>query len=254
MLEIFGGNIDIDSVKSIEEIGTVADELVNFVNNNVIFKFCELHNIDPKNSIIKIKREKISTICFFPNVKKKYCMRVVNEEGVNVNKIDVVGFAIRRSDYPAVTKEKLMELIDLILSEDKTKEDIKEFIISVSNYIYNLAVCGKREVGKPVTYSRGEYKVVPAHVLGMQLWNKLEYECFFQGSKGYMFRIKDINTNDPEFKKKNIDLSLINLRQYNYIVMPIDYEQLPKYYIVDAHKVLKYAWIDVVSSFDFKFI
>lgn len=236
-------NIDIEDIKK------KAEEVSDYINNNLIDIFCKIHNIDKQYNMLSIKRENIARTAFFMNVKKKYCMRIVDMEGVPVDEIFVRGIDIRRSDYSTITKEKLSELINLILSDDYSPLRLKEFIADTRYEMRNLAQFGSYKIGKPVSYNKTQYKGdLPAHIRGMKLWNKLEYDHFYVGSKGYMFRLKGIDITNSKIRNK-INYS-DPLFKSNYIVMPIDMEQLPVYYDIDVNHTVKLAWDDRVEFFE----
>ena len=76
-------------------------------------------------------------------------------------------------------------------------------------------------------------------------WNKLEYDIFAQGSKGYLFKIVGIRQDAPkevierfdkEFKSKGEKLEVIGL--------PDEETSLPPYYIIDGKAMYKFAWED----------
>ena len=61
-----------------------------------------------------IKFEKIYRRFFQAGRKKRYAGHLVWKEGADVDEVDVVGFELRRSDSPAITKEvqgRVMEMI-----------------------------------------------------------------------------------------------------------------------------------------------
>jgi len=89
------------------------------------------------SSPIKTEREVISDAAVFLS-KKKYFMRVVDNEGVRyqILKLKVMGVEIARSSTPNFFKQKLRESIDIILDSDF--EDLKEWILSVREEVLNV--------------------------------------------------------------------------------------------------------------------
>jgi len=123
---------------------------------------------------------------------------------------------------------------------------IREFALDKKNEMIDLCINGDPSIARMVNFSKPveEYKnnEVPFHVEAMLLWNKLEYECFFHGTKGHLFYIKGIDEiKAPERVRKNKHLIT---RKNTSIVIPEELERIPEYYIVDVEKMLKYCWIN----------
>jgi len=231
----------------------VSEKTIDIENasKKILETFVGLHGVNKEKSILNLKRELIIRTGYFLNVKKKYALRVINQEGVDIDEIRIVGLVPKRSDYPPVTRKKVEELIGLLLNPEISIDEIDEFDKKTECEMRELSSQGLREIGRPVSYSYAfnDYKRQPPHVLGMELWNQLEYKIFYAGSKGYMFRIKGVdvnNVNAPQILRKNqVSTKLLN---NNYIVIPEDVEKVPEYYIIDVDSVVKFAWIDRVDE------
>ena len=74
-----------------------------------------------------IKFEKIYQRFFQAGKKKRYAGRLVWKEGNAVEEIDVVGFEIRRSDYPQITKTVQKRVMEMILYGEEY-ESIKKYL------------------------------------------------------------------------------------------------------------------------------
>lgn len=230
----------------IEDILKKGKEISDYVNDNLIKFFYNMHNIKDESGILNVKQEIVARTSYFLDAKKKYCMHIINKKGHPDDSIFIRGIVVRRSDYPVATKEKIFEFIKLLLSESFSQERVNEFIENTFLYMTNLALNGDYRIGKPVSYNRSEYVRVPPHVLGMKLWNLLEYNYFYPGTKGYMFRLKGIDVSDSEIRSKI--KSIGEGTTVNYIVMPMEVKNLPKKYEIDVESMVNFAWKDRIRE------
>lgn len=230
-----------------EELIREADEYLDVINNRIINDYIRYHNIPNDKSVFHMKLELIAKTIYFLGVKKRYALKVFSSDGSS--KIEMKGLVTRRTDYPSYTRDKIEELVSLILNENYSLERIDEFDRKTEEEFRRMAEEGLREVGRPVSYSKSDeqYKKKPPHVLGMELWNHMEIKTFIPGSKGYMFRIKGIDQTNDNVREK-IKRVPDELLRCNYIVLPEDIERLPRYYIVDVDYVVKFGWIDRVDE------
>lgn len=220
----------------------VSKECEDFLNKNVLVEFCKLHNVKPRFSKFFLKQEVVSKRALFFSKKKRYALHIVNREGMNKEEYDIKGMVLRRSDYPSYTKEKIQEILDMLLKFDKISfSDIWNYIVKTEIEIIRLCKGGSKCVAKPVTYKDdSEYKKVPSHSLGFKLWNSLEYEYFVPGTRGYLFKIKGLDSfrcpdrildNTTKISEKN-----------NSVVLPFEEERLPEYYVIDVDGMVDFAW------------
>jgi len=238
-----------------DKIKLVIDEsnkLCKYLNNDLLVRFAELHNIKPKYSKFSLKQEVVAKKSLFFDVKKKYALHIVNREGKDVDEYDVKGLVTRRSDYPNYTKQCISELMDLILKRESIDfELINNYVEEKNKEFLKLVIDRDKTIAKPVTYSKKkeDYKNnrVPYHVMGMELWNKLEYDSFAVGTKGYLYNILGVDIN----KAPNHVLDNINVmtEKNTTIVLPFEEDSLPDYYIVDTKAMFKFCWEDRVNEF-----
>jgi len=228
-------------------------ELEPFLNNYIVKEFCKFHNIKEDNVFLNLKQENVARSSLFLDVKKKYILNVVNAEGVPVDILDIKGMVSNRSDYPPYTKDKIKELLILIISGDSINPSaIKKFVEETKKEIVKYLKAGDLRVGRPVYYSKKfeDYKKVPTHVLGMEFWNKYNYKIFEPGVKGYMFRLKSIDfthPSTPEALKK--DESKLKYEGFpNYICVPAEEEKCPEYYNLDIEENLNFCWNERVTE------
>ena len=81
--------------------------------------------------------------------------------------------------------------------------------------------------------------------------NKIHYQIFEKGVKGYLFQVDGIDLERaPDRVKRNYEKNFINTgEKFNVIGIPDEEIGLPDYYIVNWKKMLKFAWTDRVESF-----
>ena len=195
-----------------------------------------------------MKQEIVAKRGYFLDVKKKYALWIVNSEGIPVSEYDIKGLVTRRSDYPRLTRERLVTIFDLLLKGDKISfKKILEFVKDTELEMKNCIINGDKSIAKPVSYSKDitQYKKLPEQIIGMELWNALEYKHFVVGTKGYRFKIKGIDEYVAPDKVKR------NMRKINsmkWIVLPYEEERLPDYYVIDTEGMLDFAWTKRINE------
>ena len=117
----------LSDVMKTQKISEIATEVQGYMNTSYDYfakKFC---NIDKHR--FEIKQEIIARAGFFV-VKKRYGMRIINDNGVKVNKVHVKGLDTVRSTFPPAMKHLLKSVLDDILNyvpKDKVDERILDF-------------------------------------------------------------------------------------------------------------------------------
>ena len=231
-----------------ETILKESKRLQTVLNQDLLDKFIELHNIPKKHSRLEAKQELIAKRAYFLNVKKKYALFITNKEGIDIpeGEYEIKGLPIRRSDYPAYTKKKLSELLDFLLkSEVISFTNLKKFIEETEEEIKYLAMQGSIAVARPVSYKSTDYKKVPAHVHAMHRWNDWEYQYFTSGTRGYQFNVKGINFEKAPGKIRSL---MSKIGTFDRIVIPMEEKKLPDYYLIDVNAMLKFAWTSRIDE------
>lgn len=224
-------------------------KLQDVLNEKLLSKFIELHNIPKDRSEFYSKQEIVAKRGYFLDVKKKYALRVVNKEGVPVEKIEETGLVTRRSDYPSFTKEKLKTIFNYLLMEEKIPFGlISKYIKEIELEIKGLILSGQKCIARPASFSKEleSYKKIPYQVEGMNVWNILEYKYFIPGTKGYLFRITGI---DPYIAPKRVIDRMGKIKEFKWIAIPYEENSLPNYYKIDIDQMLSVAWTDRVKEF-----
>jgi len=228
-------------------------DLEDFLNKDFLTRFVKMHNINPEFSFLDLKQEVFAKRALFPGTKKKYALFITNREGEDVRELEIKGLDVRRSDYPAYTKQALQELLELILyNDDVNISDILNFQKMYSDEITKKIKNGDLDVCKPVSYSKpiSSYKRVPPHVEAMEWWNQIEYDYFVPGTRGYLYKLQGVDITLMPGKVKDRYQSLlskIGKNSIDKIVVPIEQPSLPKYYVPDVKAMLDFAWTDRCS-------
>jgi hypothetical protein len=221
-------------------------ELEHVLNDDMLKRFGKLHNVKDEQNRLNLKQEVVARWGYFLTVKKKYALHITNMEGVEVDELQTKGLITRRSDYPSLTKEKVGDLINMLVMEEKLDvKKLRDYVESSQILMRTLCAKGDKRIARPVTYSKEKktYKKIPYHFAGMDLWNLLEYEYFVAGTKGYLFKIQGIEWDKAPKTVKEHRSTVDSLKKLQYIVLPYEEEKLPDYFIIDVDAMLEFAWI-----------
>jgi len=145
-----------------------------------------------------IKFEKVYRRFFQAGRKKRYAGHLVWKEGAAVDGIDIVGFEIRRSDYPQITKTVQARVIELILrgeGYDAVRKYLGEVIREFRSGKFPLD-----EVGIPggIGKELGDYQNDDAHIRGAKYANEHLGMTFSRGSKPKRVYIKNVAGKYPK--------------------------------------------------------
>ncbi|MBO4354816.1 MAG: DNA polymerase [Methanomicrobium sp.] len=145
-----------------------------------------------------IKFEKIYRRFFQAGKKKRYGGLLVWKEGQEVEKIDITGFEIKRSDSPHITKEVQHTVIGMIL-KGAGRQELKEYLSGVIKTYrkggYSLEDIGiPGGIGKELT----SYGNQDAHVRGALYSNTYLGTDFKRGSKPKRVYIKSVTGKYPQ--------------------------------------------------------
>ena len=118
-----------DEEKMSKAILNIADEVQLYLNNSYNYfgkRFCNLdkHRFD-------IKQEVIAKSGLFVT-KKRYGLKIINDNGKKVNKLMVKGLDTVRASFPIAMREMLSKLLEDILM-DVPKEQLDKFILNFKN-------------------------------------------------------------------------------------------------------------------------
>ncbi|KYC48982.1 MAG: DNA polymerase 1 [Candidatus Methanofastidiosum methylothiophilum] len=169
------------------------------------------------------KFEKLYDRFFQAGKKKRYAGHLVWKEGVDADKIDIVGFETRRSDTPPVVKEILTTVINMIVKGEPES---------------NVQMYVKEVVRK---YRRGEY---PLEQIGIPSGISKKFEEY----KNHDIRVRASEYSNVNFgtnftagsKPKRVYIRSISDRKYPKTdVVAFEFsEQIPKEFIIDYETML----------------
>ena len=116
----------------------IASELQEYLNNSYNYfanKFCniEKHRFEIKQEVIGISGLFIA--------KKRYGMKIINDNGVEVNKMLVKGIDTVRSNFPIACGKLLKEVLDDILA-NVPKEKVDERILNFKSSMNTMPIDG----------------------------------------------------------------------------------------------------------------
>jgi len=157
----------------------VADEIQKFMNGSYDYFAKKFLNLDDHR--FEIKQELIAKSGLFI-VKKRYGMKIINDNGVKVNKLHVKGLDLVRSNFPKAMGELLKSVLEDILAtvpKDKIDERIINFKesmklldfdrIAMPTGVKNLKKYSDGKKGKFTNFAKGS----PAHVKAAITYNDL---------------------------------------------------------------------------------
>jgi DNA polymerase I len=145
-----------------------------------------------------IKFEKIYARFFQAGKKKRYAGSLVWKEGKDVQETDIVGFEIKRSDTPQITKHAQKTVMELIL-DGKGLPEVKVFLGDVIKK-YRAGKYTLDEIGIPggIGKALNDYDNDDAQVRGAKYANEHLHTEFGKGSKPKRIYIKTVTAKYPK--------------------------------------------------------
>ena len=145
-----------------------------------------------------IRFEKIYARFFQAGKKKRYAGLLVWKEGKDVSEVDIVGFEIRRSDTPQITKTVQMKVMEMILAGENY-EGVKSYLSDVIRK-YRAGKYSLDEVGIPggIGKSLNDYENDDAQVRGAKYANQYLHTEFGKGSKPKRVYIRAVTAKYPK--------------------------------------------------------
>jgi len=233
-------DLDIKNVdKMSKAILEIASEVQVYLNKGYEYfakKFCNLdkHRFD-------IKQEVIAKSGLFVT-KKRYGLKIINDNGKKVNKLMVKGLDTVRSSFPVAMREMLSKVLEDILM-DVPKEKLDEFILNFKNSM-KLKEFDKIAIPTSVKgirkYRSKEGSIFKRYKLGTPIHVKssLSYNDFLKFKK-IPKRYKPISNGDKikwvYLKQNPLGLSTIAYKGHedpieilNFIREYIDYNKIYK--------------------------
>jgi DNA polymerase elongation subunit (family B) len=216
-----------------------ADYIGQTTNDSFKHFMKDVFNVpDERTDIIQTDREVVSDKSYFL-AKKMYVMHVIDQEGVEVDKLKMMGVSIKKTDTPVVVQDMLRELVDLLMDQTPYQE-VKKFLDNFKEKYMKLPLI---DIGKPIGVksfakyhnifqNTGTMKNFPYHVRAALYYNSL---C---GNKD-----KTIVSNDK------IRIIYIKHPKFKYIGLPVDVEEYPSF-VDGLHVDWKAQWETVQKKID----
>ena len=168
------GKVSMSGEKVIEFMDRVCEDKIQpFIDESYEELADYVHAYEQK---MQMKREGLSDKGIW-TAKKRYILNVYNNEGVQYAKpkLKVMGLEMVKSSTPTVVRDKMYELVDLVVNTDE--ETVQQFIanfqeefrkLSVEDISFPRGCNGLKEYSDSVTiYKKG----TPIHVKGAILYN-----------------------------------------------------------------------------------
>jgi DNA polymerase I len=139
-----------------------------------------------------IKFEKIYRRFFQAGRKKRYAGHLTWKEGKEVDEIDVVGFEIRRSDSPQITRTVQRRVMEMILKGEEYGT-VRDYLADVIRN-YRAGRYSLDEIGIPggIGKDLGDYQTDDAHIRGAKYANEHLGMEFTKGSKPKRVYIRNV--------------------------------------------------------------
>lgn len=161
-----------DRSRMIEETLKIASDVESLINKSYSYYAKKYHNCDEHKW--KIKQEMIGERAFWGSAKKRYAIKVILNNGMNVEYYDIKGFDVVRSSFPPFFRKKLKNiLVDILENKDKDflNLEIRKFKteFSSADILDILLPTSVQEYSK---FGMGELGT-PIHVKSAQNYNNL---------------------------------------------------------------------------------
>jgi len=202
-IEIKDNWLLLEDEKKIEYIKRISTVIDNYINDRT-YKETQLidYNSQVHDFKIEFEQEMIAKSALFIK-KKKYACWYVDSDGEAVDEIAITGLEIIRSETPEAIREKLRDIMDMILRQ----KDDKEIQKKIEKYTKELQNVLPEEISANITvnnvykYIENEYdckKGTPWHVKGVANYRRMlhelkivdKYEDISEGSKTKVIYVK----------------------------------------------------------------
>lgn len=232
--KVIFGDTDSNGVKIPKSIGAegtmvVAKDLEKILNDSYPFFAKEVLNADV--SYFSVKFEKLYQRFFSGGKKKRYAGLLVWKEGKDVHEIDIVGFEVKRSDSPRITRDAMNTLITMILEGEeyeKIRSVISEIVRKYRAGEYDLDMIGiPGGIGKQLS----DYDIPDAQIRAAKYSNEYLGTNFGKGSKPKRLYIKNVPMGYPRTD-----------------VVCFEYpDQIPTGFVIDRDTMLKKSLEDPLT-------
>jgi len=163
-------------------------EILNECLNISYDKFAEQYGL--KKHIFHMEFEKIYRKVFYGSKKKRYAGWICYKDGQNTETRDVFGFEIRRSDAAQFSKKLQERIFDMLLKENKSKDEIMRYVrdeihrIRTGNFKFVEIGMPKGMTKDPMDYFKGKYNSE------LKAWQQKGLSA---NIRGVLYSLKELN-------------------------------------------------------------
>ena len=216
LLSIYGKDYDnVSDTDKIKKVIELNESVAQYINNTMIPDLLARHNTSATESIAKkfnfnFKQELVIRRAVFLETKKKYATWIISKEGKHIDDIDVKGLEIVRSDFPKFSRNMMQQVVDKILKEGVSKEDLVIMLSDYKDQYMELLKTGSTDAAIPSSWNKENYANdrLPRSVKSMLVYNAIYGSTFRVMDRGYRFDLEDINISqfDDTTRKRLTDL------------------------------------------------
>jgi DNA polymerase I len=154
--------------------------------------------LNAEGHYFSIKFEKVFRRFFQAGKKKRYGGHLIWKEGKTVDSIDIVGFEIRRSDSPHITREVQKHVMEMILRGEGFPAVRMYLAEVIRNYRAGKFTLDQIGIPGGIGKSLDQYETDDAHVRGAQYANEFLGAQYARGSKPKRVYIKYVKSRYPK--------------------------------------------------------
>jgi len=203
--DILGHNVNIEFPSFMKSIFNIPEERIN---------------------IIQTEREVVSDKSLFL-AKKKYVMHVVDEEGIEKNKLKFMGVEIKKTDTPIVIQNFLKDLVNLIMD----KSSYEEIYDLINSFKKKYKTFSMDEIGRPTNIKTlNKYIKLYNDRLGIPEWEENIMKSFPYHVRASMFYNSKCSISDTNIcEGEKIKIVYIKNPESKYIAFPTSTDNLPNF-------------------------
>ena len=128
-----------------EDVIKVADYIGEQVNLAIPQFLRDVFNVRPENSSIVLTDREVVSDGAAMLAPKCYAMHVINKEGIDCDKMKIMGLAVKKSDTPKVIQDCMAEIIQMML-KGRSSLEVQKYIDSFREEFYTMSLA---QVGIP---------------------------------------------------------------------------------------------------------
>lgn len=251
---------DISDTDKISKVIELNESVAQYINNVMIPDLLEKHNTSATESSAKkfnfnFKQELVIRKALFIEAKKKYATWLVSKEGKPLDKINITGLEIVRSDFPKFSRDMMRNVVNDILKKGITKEDLIIMLSQYKDQYMELLQTGSTDAAIPSSWNKENYASIPRSVKSMLIYNAIYGNTFKILDRGYRFDLENINISqfDETVRKRLTDLvesgKMGKEGKLDCITIPSGSVLDTSKFIIDYNKMVGFAIDDRLKNF-----